>query len=338
MRSETVKSMRMVVVGCGSIGKRHLRNLKTIQGMDLIGVDSREDRRREVENQLAIPTRATLAETLKTRADAVLVATPPRWHVPVALEAVRAGCHLFVEKPLSHTLDGVEELVREVEARGLVGFVGSNWKFHPSFQKMKMLLEKGAIGRVTSARCQFGQYLPDWHPWEDYRETYSARRDLGGGILLDSHEFDYMTWFLGPVQSLACMADRVSALEIDTEDTAAVMLRFASGAIGEMHLDYTQRAYQRNFEFFGEEGTIRWDIRERAVKLFEAGREGAWTVFDEPIGYDLNGMYVDEVRHFLDCIGRQTTPLTDLRQGLMVLKLILAAKTSSLTSSVIGIP
>lgn len=337
MRSETVRHGRIVVVGCGSIGKRHLRNLKTIQGTHLVGVDSREDRRREVESQLGISTCATLADALKTRTDAVLVATPPRWHIPIAWEAVRAGCHIFIEKPLSHTLDNVEELVWDVETRGLVGFVGSNWKFHPSFQKMKLLLEKGAIGRVTSARCQFGQYLPDWHPWEDYRETYSARRDLGGGILLDSHEFDYVTWFLGPVQSLACMADRVSALEIDTEDTAAVMLKFASGAIGEMHLDYTQRAYQRNFEFFGEEGTIWWDIRERSVKLFEAGRGGTWTIFDEPAAYDLNAMYVDEVRHFLDCIDRQAAPLTDLRQGLRVLKLILAAKQSSAARTVVDI-
>lgn len=287
--------------------------------------------------QLAIPTYATLAEAINAGADVVLVATPPRWHVPVALQAVRAGCHLFVEKPLSHDLDGVEELVREVEARGLIGFVGSNWKFHPSFQKMKMLLEKGVIGRVTAVRCQFGQYLPDWHPWENYRQTYSARRDLGGGILLDSHEFDYVTWFLGPIQGLACMADRISTLEIDTEDTAAVILRFASGAIGEMHLDYTQRAYQRNFEFFGEEGTIQWDIRERAVKLYEVGRGGSWEVFDEPPGYDLNCMYVDEIKHFLDCISRRAAPLTDMRQGMLVLKLILAAKTSSASRTVVDI-
>jgi predicted dehydrogenase len=211
-----------------------------------------------------------------------------------------------------------------------VAFVGSNWKFHPSFQKLKLLLDKGAIGRVTSARCQFGQYLPDWHPWEDYRDTYSARRGLGGGVLLDSHEFDYMTWFLGPVRRLVCMADRVSSLEIDTEDTAAVILRFESGAIGEMHLDYTQRAYQRNFEFFGEGGTLRWDIRERAVRLYEVGRGEAWTVFEEPVGYDLNLMYVEEIAHFLDCICRRATPITDLRQGVLALKLILAAKASSL--------
>lgn len=329
--------MRIVVVGCGSIGTRHLRNLQTVKGTELVGVDSREDRRREVQDRFGIPTHASLARALEERAEAVFVTTPPAAHVPLALEAARAGCHLFVEKPLSHTLDGVDELLREVDAQGLVAFVGSNWKFHPSFQKMKTLLEKGAIGRVTSARCLFGQYLPDWHPWEDHRETYSARRDLGGGILLDSHEFDYLTWFLGPVRQIACFTDRVSSLQIDTEDTAAVILRFRSGAIGEMHLDYTQRAYQRNFEFFGEEGTIRWDIRERAVKLFEGGRGGAWTVFDEPVGYDLNSMYVDEARHFLDCISQHAAPLTDLHQGMMVLKLILVAKASSLNRAVIDV-
>jgi predicted dehydrogenase len=321
--------MRVVVAGCGSIGKRHLKNLQALKVDELIGVDPREDRRREIEGAFKVPVRATLPEALKSGADAVFVTAPPVFHVPLALEAARAGCHLFIEKPLSHILDGIDELMRETETRNLVAFVGSNWKFHPGFQTMKALLDKGMIGRVTSARCQFGQYLPDWHPWEDFRKGYSARKDLGGGILLDSHEFDYLTWFLGPVTRVACFSGRVSSLEIETEDTAEVILKFASGAFGGIHLDYTQRTYQRNFEFFGEEGTIRWDVRRRAVELFEGGREGRWTVFDEPAGYDLNTMYVDEVRHFLDCIRGHTTPLTDLKQGQAALKLILAAKMSN---------
>lgn len=330
--------MRIIVVGCGSIGKRHLRNLKAVGELDLIGVDPREDRRIEVESErLAVRTYAKVTEALRQGADALFVAPPSSLHVSVALEAAKAGCHLFIEKPLSHTLEGIEELVKEVEARRLVAFVGSNWKFHRSFQRMKLLVEKGTIGRITSARCQFGQYLPDWHPWEDFRQSYSARRDLGGGVLLDSHEFDYLTWLLGPVVRVACFADRLSSLPIETEDTASVLLAFASGAIGHVHLDYTQRAYQRSCELFGEEGTIRWDIRERAVTLFQAGQEGGWTRFEEPVTYDLNTMYVEEVRHFLDCVRLRATPLTDLGQGLAVLKLILAAKASQRDRTVVEI-
>jgi len=321
--------MRIVIAGCGSIGRRHLKNLQALKVTDLVGVDPQEDRRREVHDLFKIPVCATLSEALASTTDAVFVTAPSAYHIPIALEAARAGCHLFIEKPLSHTLAGVDDLMREAEQRNLVVFVGSNWKFHPSFQMMKALLDKGTIGRVTSARCQFGQYLPDWHPWEDFRKGYSAMKNLGGGVLLDSHEFDYLTWFLGPVTQVACFAGHVSSLEVETEDTAEVILKFASGAIGGIHLDYTQRAYQRNFEFFGEEGTIRWDIRRRAVELFEGGREGRWTVFDEPAGYDVNTMYVEEARHFLDCLRGRAIPLTDLKQGRAALNLILAAKASS---------
>lgn len=320
--------MRIIIVGCGSIGKRHLRNLRVLGERELVGVDPRMDRRREIEQQVGAVTYDRLQPALEDGADAVFVVTPPALHIPAAMAAVRAGCHLFIEKPLSHSLDSVDDLMKEAEARRLTVFVGSNWKFHPSFRRMKSLLDKGTIGRVTSARCQFGQFLPDWHPWEDFRQGYSAKRDLGGGVLLDSHEFDYLLWYLGPVSSVACFAGHVSSLPVETEDTASVLLRFASGAIGHVHLDYVQRAYQRSCEFHGEEGTLRWDIRDRAVRLYQGGQEAGWTVFEEPVTYDLNQMYVDEVRHFLNCVRGSESPLTDLRQGMAAVKLMLAAKAS----------
>jgi predicted dehydrogenase len=193
---------------------------------------------------------------------------------------------------------------------------------------MKKIIESGVLGRVLSARCQFGQYLPDWHPWEDYRKTYSARRELGGGILFDSHEFDYMSWFMGDIKEIFCMAGKLSDLEIDTEDTAEVILRFSSGTIGEIHLDYTQRRYQRNYEFFGEQGTLKWDCNDREVRLYKA-KEGMWEVFEGPRNYDLNDMYRAEMRHFLDCVQNGKQTITDIHSGVKILQAILAAKESA---------
>lgn len=316
------------VVGCGSIGKRHIGNLLACDQEDIIPVDTRADRRQEVKDRFGLGAVSDLEEALAQGANVLFVTLPNALHYNVMREGIEAGCHLFVEKPIAATSEGLRDLLQEARQKHLVGFVGSNFKFHPSFRKMKSLLEQNAIGDVLSVRAQAGQYLPDWHPWEDYRYTYSARSDLGGGILLDSHELTYTTWFLGEVSYLACINDRLSNLEIDTEDTASVLLKMKSGAQAELHLDYTQRAYQRSYEFHGSTGTLRWDIRDRAVKLYEADSQ-TWTVFEEPLGYDTNQMYLEQTKHFIDCLQGEDEPLTSLEEGLYTLQLIEAAKRSS---------
>ncbi len=323
-----MNNMRIAVVGCGSIGRRHVGNLVALGVQGIIACDTDPQRLSSITTDYGVVGFATVAEVLSAKPDAVVIGTPPSLHVPLALEAARTGCHLFIEKPLSNSFDRVEDLLEEVERKQLITLIGSNFKFHPSFVKMKEILESGVLGRVLSTRCQFGQYLPDWHPWEDYRLTYSARSELGGGVLLDSHEFDYMRWFLGDADEVFCVCDKLSNLEIDTEDTAEVILRFKSGAIGEIHIDYTQRAYQRNYEFFGELGTLKWDFHDRRVWLYRAERR-SWEAFQEPTGYDLNTMYVEEMRHFVDCVQHCKQTVTDIHSGVKTLEAILAAKESA---------
>ncbi|MBI9074770.1 MAG: Gfo/Idh/MocA family oxidoreductase [Desulfatibacillum sp.] len=320
--------MKILVVGAGSIGRRHLGNLKNLGEKDLLVMDPSQERRDKAVQDFDAQGFASLEQALAQKPGAVLVCSPNSLHVTQAMESIRAGCHTFVEKPLSHNSDGVDSLVREAEERSLVTMVGSNFKFHPLFLKMKEILESGVLGRITSARCQFGQYLPDWHPYEDFRQGYSARQDLGGGVLLDSHELAYMIWFLGDVDQVFCFSGKLSSLEIQTEDTAAVLLRFASGTIGEVHLDYTQRVYQRNYEFFGEQGTMTWDYSQGKVRLYLAS-EKSWTEFEQPGDYDINQMYVAEIDHFRFCAKTGKKTITDFMAGQNILEVILAAKTSS---------
>ena len=316
------------IVGCGSIGSRHIRNLIQCGERNITAVDVSRDRREEASAAYGVGAAATLDDALKDGANVVFVTLPNAFHYDVLKQAIASGCHVFCEKPLASASDGVDELVAQAREKRLVGFMGSNFKFHPSFSKMKQLIEDGTIGRVLSARALCGQYLPDWHPWEDYRQGYSARSDLGGGVLLDSHEFTYMTWLLGPVSSVACMSDRISDLEIDTEDTASILLKMSSGAQAEIHLDYTQRAYQRSYDLCGSIGSLHWNIRDRCVKVYSAD-SGVWTVHEEPAYYDLNQMYVEQTRHFLSCLRGEAEPATTLEEGLRTLRLIEAARQSS---------
>ncbi len=326
---------RFAVLGCGSIGTRHLANLLALGAGEMVGCDPRSDRRHEVEACFGIRCVATLDEVWEFRPQAALVTVPTSLHVPVALQAAERGCHLFVEKPLADRLEGTDALLDRVQQRGLVSLVGCNMRFHPGLRRVKQLLEERAVGRVTSARAEVGQYLPDWHPQEDYRQNYSAKHSLGGGVILDAiHELDYIRWLLGEVTAVTCFAGRVSGLEIETEDTAGILLRFASGAIGEVHLDYVQRAYRRTCQVIGDQGTILWDYGARQVSWFSAATS-QWHTIADPPDWQPNAMYVDELKHFLACLDGRERPVLDAADGRRVLEIALAAKTANETGRVV---
>lgn len=321
---------RVLIVGFGSIGRRHAQNLQTLGGRELSVCDTDHLRRVEAHQMVGPATFERLEAALDHGPAVVFVCTPPSSHVPIALEAARRGCHLFIEKPLTHDLTAETiTLLDEVRRRRLVALVGCNMRFHPGLRTVKSLVDAGSIGRVVAARVEVGQYLPDWHPWEDYRQMYSARRDLGGGVLLDAvHEIDYIRWILGEVEAVVCIAGKLSHLEIETEDTAALLLRFVSGAIGEVHMDYVQRAYSRTCHIIGEEGTIRWDYSAGEVRWYSAATD-AWRVFANPAGWEPNQMYLDEVRHLFDCLAGEAYPEQDIHNAAIVVRIALAARRSA---------
>ncbi|HEX2226097.1 MAG TPA: Gfo/Idh/MocA family oxidoreductase [Candidatus Binatia bacterium] len=323
------EALRFLVAGCGSIGKRHIKNLRALGIGEIFGCDVRPDRRAEVKAQLGIDSLESLDAAWALQPDAVVIASPTALHMPSALEAAQHRAHLFIEKPLASSWDGVERLIGLTRQNGLVSLVGCNMRFHPGLITVKRLLIEEAVGPIIAARVEAGQHLPDWHPWEDYRQTYSARAALGGGVILDAiHEIDYIRWLIGEVSGLFCLAGKLSHLEIDTEDTAALLLRFENGALGEVHLDYIQRAYSRSCQIIGEEGTIYWDYMAGQVRWYSARAKG-WQCFANPAGWEANQMYLDEMRHFVDCLAGRAVPEQDVLQGARALAIALAAKSSA---------
>jgi len=322
-------ALRFLILGCGSIGKRHIRNLVSLGAGSILAFDSRADRRYEVRSQFGIETIDKPEELWKWGPNVAVVAAPTSMHVPLALQAAEHQCHLFVEKPLSDRVEGTEPLLDIVRKQNLVTLVGCNMRFHPGLKRVKRLLEEGAIGHVVAARAEVGQYLPDWHPWEDYRNTYSARRDLGGGVILDAiHEIDYLRWMFGEAEVVSCFAGKLSRLDIDTEDTAAIMIRFMSGVIGEIHMDYVQRVYSRSCQVIGDEGTINWDYTTGEVRWYSA-ITNRWQVFPDAVGWEPNQMYIDEMKHFLRCLAGEEKPTLDVFEALQVLKIALLTRASS---------
>lgn len=320
--------MRFLVVGCGSIGERHVRNLLAL-GHEVLGFEPDRRRAAEVAGRYRIEVTSDLDVALAGRPDGALVCAPTSEHLPLSFKVAEAGVNLFVEKPLANDLEGIEGLIALAEEKGIVTLVGCNTRFLPSFERVKRLLDQGAIGRVLSVEAEFGFYLPYWHPWEDYRQGYSASRSLGGGIILDDiHEIDALDYMLGPVASVYCVASTVSGLEIDTEDLAEITLRYESGPIAHVHLDYIQRTYRRWHKYIGERGEVVWDYVAGRVELF--GEEAySWTAWQDGVSASHEEMFLGELRHFAACIAGEQRSINDLRSATRIMKVALACHSSA---------
>lgn len=321
--------MKFLVIGCGSIGERHIRNLQSLSAGEILVYDIDIKRLAFIGEECQVRTYVNLDEALNHQVDALIICVPPALHISFALKAVEYGAHLFIEKPISHNLEGVDALIEGAKAQDLITLVGYNLRFHPGLRLVKQFLNEGRIGKVLSARVEAGQYLPDWHPWQDYREMYTAKKEMGGGIILDgSHGLDYVRWLLGEVREVSCFAGKLSSLEVETEDTAEILLMFDSGSIASVHLDFVQRAYSRSCKLIGEEGTIIWDYTEGRVRWYSA-KTCKWQYFTDPEGWEPNQMYVDELAHFLHCLTGEEEPVLDVFEAKKVLSIALAAKTAA---------
>lgn len=327
--------MKFLIAGLGSIGRRHLRNLLALGESDIILY--RTHRGTLPDSELPdFPVETDLTTALKQQPDAVIISNPTALHLDVAIPAAQAGCHLFLEKPISHSLERIDELTVAVSSTGVSVFVGFQFRFHPGLRQVKRLLEKGVIGQPLSARAQWGEYLPGWHPWEDYRQSYSARPELGGGVILTlCHPLDYLRWLLGEVTHLWAFAGQLSQLELQVEDSAEIGLRFASGVIGSVHLDYARRPPAHQLEIVGTRGTLQWHNEDGAVHLYQASNPdlqqvsgGEWEIFPPPEGFERNTMFLEQMRHFVAILHGDTAPLCALEDGVRALQLSTAAIAS----------
>src|ERR1700722_808102 len=320
---------KALVVGCGSIGRRHAKNLKSLGLRHFAFCDTNPEALKQCSAEVQGELFSDYKEALQSfKPDFALICTPPVYHVEEASAALRAGSHVFIEKPLSHESSGIEVLIAEARRRDRNVQVGYNMRFHPGLKILKELIDSGKIGRVLWLNVEAGQYLPDWRPWQNYRESYSARHELGGGIILDgSHELDYICWLLGRPTEVTCRAEHLSSLEVDVEDSAWIYLSFPERRRAELHLDFVQRAYTRTCKVVGETGTALWDFNVQEVRWF-SGEQPGWNSI--PYVFEANDMYVAEIVHFLDSLGSGTGPMVDLEQGRDVIKVVEAAKKSSL--------
>jgi predicted dehydrogenase len=321
--------VRVLVVGVGSIGRRHATNLVRL-GAGAVAVCDRDGTAvAAVTATLGVKGHTDLRDALAEDPHAVLVCTPTDQHVDVAHAALDAGAHVFIEKPLGLDLSGVVALGAAARARDRLVKVACNMRFHPGVATLRAALAEGMIGRPLLFRASFSHYLPNWRPDRDYRATYSARRAEGGGMLLEGvHEIDYVRWLGGEITAVTAWAARLGGLDIDAEDCASVQLMLAGGAAGVIELDCLGATKRRGCEIIGSRGVLRWTSEGKAPEVVTVRLETSQErrVLAQMDGYDGNAMYVEELEWFLRAIRGEATPLATLEDGARVLELALRAR------------
>jgi predicted dehydrogenase len=329
--------MNFLIVGCGSIGKRHTRNFSSLkQGDEKVYVF---DTDRNAAQSFAKEVGAEILDDLDKAGGAgikgAVICVPNNLHVPLARQLMQQGVGVLVEKPMSHTLDGLDDVIALGRRDGVVLMTGYNLRHHPNLLDAKQILDGNQIGTVKCARFFFGYNLSLWRPAVDYRKNYGAIKAQGGGVILDViHEINCITWLLGDVAEVSCMMGKLSSLEIDTEDAAAIHLKMKSGAIVELHLDYIDMAYDRGFRIVGENGTVVWDMPAMTLKSYAAATK-TWT--EMPNKFDFNETYLSEARHFIAALRGTEEPYENGNIGKRDLEIVIAAKESAISGRRIAI-
>jgi predicted dehydrogenase len=252
---------------------------------------------------------------------ALFVCTPNANHLSDALAGARSGLHLFVEKPVHNALEGLQDLQKEVLDRKLIVQVGYQLRFHPTLSKVKAMVLGGELGQVLSANVEVGENVEDWHPWEDYRETYAPWVKGGGGSLLCfSHDIDYLYWLLGRPQRVHAFGGKVTPLAGDAEDLVQGLWGYEDRKTAMLHIDYWQRPKVRRLKLVGTLKTCVWE--ENAALSLWNHASGAMSQVPLPDGYERNDMFLEEIKHFIDCVATAKEPIASLAQGIEVLELV----------------
>lgn len=331
--------MKILIAGLGSIGRRHFRNFIVFDQTDLILLRTRKATL--ADDELAgYPVETDIREALQRhKPDAVVVANPTALHLDVAIPAAESGCHILLEKPVSHSLDGLDTLQNTAEKKGSKILVGFQFRYHPTLSKARELIQSGALGQVLTVHAHWGEYLPNWHPWEDYSQSYAARADLGGGVIGTlTHPLDYLRHLIGKIDALWSFNGHISPLQMDVEDVAEIGLKFASGAIGGVHINYVQRPPVHRLEIVGTNGTLRWDNADGTLHFHKMPAPfGSYSdappapvveSFFLPTGFDRNDLFLAQTRHFLNIARGQEEPVCTLEDGIRIQKLVQAARAS----------
>jgi len=332
---------KILIIGFGSIGKRHTNNILHTTNHKIIIFSKRTDTSNNdfvnfTKNKNRIKIFSNLDQCLKEKPDVAFITNETSLHVSFALKLAQNGIDIFIEKPLSDNNKNIDRLNKIVKKKKIKIMVGCNFRFYPPIKKIKEIVDKKMIGKIISAQIENNSFLPDWHPSEDYSQSYASRKSMGGGVTLTQiHELDYLTWIFGNTKKSMSIGGKFSDLKIDTDDLCSAILKLENNIIVELHLDYFSRPFFKRIKIRGIKGTIYWNSEENKIKIFYQNTH-KWNFVKLKNNYKLtsknvNQMYVDEIKYFLECVHLRKEPMNNLNESLKILKTAIKLKKSILS-------
>lgn len=318
----------ILIIGSGSVGKRHARNL-TALGCRISGMDPRADRRDEMASEVKLV--AAFASEQEAYAaskyDGVVIASPPHVHVRQTIQALEAGCPVLLEKPVCPDLKSALALQDAAKRSKSPLLMGYTWRWWPPLADVRRLLDEKTAGPIHHVQFHMSAHLADWHPWERYQDFFMAQRELGGGALLDeSHWIDLMLWLFGMPKDVSGKIDKISTLEIDSDDNVDLLFSYEKGPRVTMHLDLYGRPHEKFIRFIGAGGTVFWSADPNQLSV---GRSAAAEWDKTLYQCERNDMFVAVAREFLAAINGAPVKTCTLDDGVNVLKVIEAARAAS---------
>lgn len=320
--------MKILIIGYGSIGKRHISNITKIGKIKIIILTKRKKDGFLKKNNCNVYSK--LEECLEENPDAAIICNETSLHVKIATKLAKNNIHIFIEKPLTNSLVGINQLKKSVKSNRIITHVGCVLRFHPILKKTKEIIENKSLGKIKFLRVENGSYLPEWQSNRDYKKSYASRLDLGGGVVLTCiHELDYLVWLFGKINNVIAVNKIIGGLGINVNDFSASILEFPNKIIVEMHLDFFQRDKNRFCKIIGEKGILEVNFEKNHIQVYNI-KNKKWKILMKVKNFNKNCMYLDELKYFLKCVRNNKKSFNDINFGENVLKTALLMEKSSI--------
>lgn len=315
------------------MGKRRIRNLLKLGYKQIIGFDPREDRRKEVFKKYHMQTVSNLEEAFAINPDVMIISTPPDLHFKYAKIAIKKNINFFTEVNLFS--NEIREIVKKIENKLIVGVPSSTMIYHPVTKKLKKILDQKTIGKILTVYHHFGHYLPNWHPWEDYRNFYVSKRETGGAREIIPFELVWLTYLFSEIKSVYGNINKISALDNNIDDIYQIMIEFKNGIQCILVVDVISQPSFSETKIIGERGSIICDFNKGTIQI---NKGNGWKNIQLKIdkvakGYKGNtppeSLYEEEMQNLLDIINKKKKHSYSFSDELKILRILDAVETSN---------
>lgn len=330
-----VVGVKFLVIGLGSMGKRRIRCLKSLGYSEIAGYDQREDRISEAAEKYGIDTYNSIDKAFLSSPDAAIISTPPDMHMYYAIMCAEKNINFFTEASVVD--DEMDNLIKILEEKNITGVPSCTMRFYPAIQLIKKIVDHGEIGKLSTFTYHSGQYLPDWHPWEEISEFYVSKKETGGCREIVPFELCWITWVFGKISEVSGIHSKTININAEIDDVYQALLKFENGFYGHLLVDVVSRSATRKFRLIGQEGLIEWNWDDGFIRKYTA-QTRKWEDLSYESGSSHDGynknlyeeMYIKEIGTFINAINKSSNYEYDYKEDKYILNILYAIEKSTL--------